>query len=331
MVEEPLKMKKKDQITFDEQEAKRLQAEFDEEERLAREKDKANVDLTKEWNDIQAKINADQLLAKRLQAQEQEELTDAEKTRLFCEFLDKRRKFFAAKRAVLKEQEKSWNKKALRSKNDVTIDATTLSTKSPSIVDYKIYQERKKSFFQIIKADSNSQMYVTFTKMLKNFNREDLEVLWSIVKARFKKTKPVNYVDNFLLLNLKTMFEHHVEDSVWKNQQGLVKVLNWKLFDSYRVHCVTIQSIPYYLLVEKMYPLTNHTLHQMFNNVKLQVDNEYEMAFELLRLVKKQLKEGYGRIVRVKSLLEVTAAQIRITAAKQNLVLFNNLSEKYAK
>ncbi|GKB69758.1 hypothetical protein Tco_0931170 [Tanacetum coccineum] len=118
--------------------------------------------------------------------------------------------------------------------DDVTIDATPLSTKSLTI-------------------------------MLKNFNREDLEVLWSIVKARLKKTKPVNYMDNFLLLNLKTMFEHHVEDS----------------------------SILYYLLVEKMYPLTNHTLHQMFNDVKLQVDYECEMAFELLRLVKKQLKEGY--------------------------------------
>ncbi|GJY60717.1 hypothetical protein Tco_0461374 [Tanacetum coccineum] len=45
--------------------------------------------------------------------------------------------------------------------------------------------------------------------------------------------------------------------------------------------------------VRKMYPLTKHTLHQMFNDVKLQVDYEYEMAFKLLRLVKKQLKEGY--------------------------------------
>ncbi|GJX12387.1 putative ribonuclease H-like domain-containing protein [Tanacetum coccineum] len=42
MVEEPLKMKKKYQISFDEQEAIRLQAEFDEEVRLAREKDEAN-------------------------------------------------------------------------------------------------------------------------------------------------------------------------------------------------------------------------------------------------------------------------------------------------
>ncbi|GJZ20986.1 hypothetical protein Tco_0558025 [Tanacetum coccineum] len=52
MVEEPLKMKKKDQISFDEQEAIRLQAEFNEEVRLAMEKDEANVALIEEWNDI---------------------------------------------------------------------------------------------------------------------------------------------------------------------------------------------------------------------------------------------------------------------------------------
>ncbi|GJW70465.1 putative ribonuclease H-like domain-containing protein [Tanacetum coccineum] len=48
MVEEPLKMKKKDQINFDEQEAIRLQDEFDKEERLAREKNEANIALTEE-------------------------------------------------------------------------------------------------------------------------------------------------------------------------------------------------------------------------------------------------------------------------------------------
>ncbi|GKB53054.1 hypothetical protein Tco_0903807 [Tanacetum coccineum] len=177
--------------------------------------------------------------------------------------------------------------------DDVTIDATPLSTKSPTIVDYKIYKEGNKIYFQIIRVDGKTQMYLTFGKMLKNFDREDLEVLWSIVKARFKKTEPVNFMDNFLLLNLKTMFEHHVEDNIWKNQQGLVKVLNWKLYDSCGVHCVTMQNMLFYLLVEKIYPLTNHTLHQMFNDVKLQVDYKCEMAFELLRLVKKQLKEGY--------------------------------------
>nr|GEV38027.1 hypothetical protein [Tanacetum cinerariifolium] len=121
-------------------------------------------------------------------------------------------------------------------------------------------------------------------------SKEDLEVLWRLVKTRFEKIKLVDYMDNLLLHNLKTMFKHHVEDNVWENQQGLVKVLNWKLYDSYGVHCVTLKSIPFYMFVEKMYPLTNHTLHQMFNNVKLQVDYECEMAFELLRLGIKQLK-----------------------------------------
>ncbi|GKE62065.1 hypothetical protein Tco_1512432, partial [Tanacetum coccineum] len=57
-------------------------AEFDEEERLAREKNEANINLTKEWNDIQEKIEADQLLAERLQAREQEELTIEERAKL---------------------------------------------------------------------------------------------------------------------------------------------------------------------------------------------------------------------------------------------------------
>ncbi|GJT80936.1 hypothetical protein Tco_1055278 [Tanacetum coccineum] len=99
MVEEPLKMKKKDQISSDEQEAIRLQAEFNEEVRLAREKDEANVALIEEWNDIQAKIENDNELAQRLQAEEQEELTVDEKATLFQQLLEKRRKHFTAKRA----------------------------------------------------------------------------------------------------------------------------------------------------------------------------------------------------------------------------------------
>ncbi|GJT84942.1 hypothetical protein Tco_1066659 [Tanacetum coccineum] len=73
MVEPEKPMKKKDQISFDEEDAKRLQAEFNEEARLVREKDGANVALTEEWDDIQAKIDVDYELAQRLQAEEQEE------------------------------------------------------------------------------------------------------------------------------------------------------------------------------------------------------------------------------------------------------------------
>nr|GEU98354.1 hypothetical protein [Tanacetum cinerariifolium] len=102
MVEEPMKNKKKDQIKLDEEVALRLQAEFDEEERLAKEQAKkeeeANIALTETWDDIQAKIDTDYQLAQRLQAEEQEELSVEEKAKKFQQLLETRRKHYAAKR-----------------------------------------------------------------------------------------------------------------------------------------------------------------------------------------------------------------------------------------
>nr|GEU90531.1 hypothetical protein [Tanacetum cinerariifolium] len=98
--------------------------------------------------------------------------------------------------------------------DDVAIKATPISSKSPTIVDYKIYREGKKSYFKIIRADGNSENYLTFRIMFKNFNREDLEVLRSIVKERFKKTKPADDMENLLFQTLKTMFEPHVKDII---------------------------------------------------------------------------------------------------------------------
>nr|GEU53874.1 reverse transcriptase domain-containing protein [Tanacetum cinerariifolium] len=97
--------------------------------------------------------------------------------------------------------------------DDVTIEATPLSSKSHTIVDYKIYREGKKSYFKIIRAYGNSQNYLTFGKMFKNFNKKDLEVLRSIVKERFKKTTPMDDTDNLLFQTLRTMYgrkEHFI-------------------------------------------------------------------------------------------------------------------------
>ncbi|GJZ09870.1 hypothetical protein Tco_0544153 [Tanacetum coccineum] len=102
--------------------------------------------------------------------------------------------------------------------DDVTVNATPLSSKSPSIIDYKIHKEGKKNYFQIIRADGNSKIYLTFGQMFKNFNIDDLEDLWKNVKSRFKKTDPVDDMDNLLLCTLNTMFEPQVEDTIWTYQ-----------------------------------------------------------------------------------------------------------------
>ncbi|GKA80096.1 hypothetical protein Tco_0786692 [Tanacetum coccineum] len=97
------KLSKKDQLKLDEEVAQRLQDEFDEQERIEREKDEANISLKETWDDIQAKIEADCLLAERLQAREQEELTIKERDILFQKLLQKRRKHTATKRAEEKK------------------------------------------------------------------------------------------------------------------------------------------------------------------------------------------------------------------------------------
>nr|GEY35712.1 hypothetical protein [Tanacetum cinerariifolium] len=98
--------------------------------------------------------------------------------------------------------------------DDVYTEATPLASKIP-IADYKIHFERNKPYFKIIKADGNHMLFLSFSALLKNFNREDLESLWKLVKERFEKTEPKNYCDDYLLKTLKIMFEQpNVEASV---------------------------------------------------------------------------------------------------------------------
>ncbi|GJV52201.1 hypothetical protein Tco_1447942 [Tanacetum coccineum] len=77
-----------------------LEAELEEEERLARQKEEeANIALIKLWDNTQAMIEADFQMAQQLHAEEQEQLSIEEKSRLFVELLEKRKKHFAKIRA----------------------------------------------------------------------------------------------------------------------------------------------------------------------------------------------------------------------------------------
>ncbi|GJT59364.1 hypothetical protein Tco_1002897 [Tanacetum coccineum] len=81
---------------------------------------------------------------------------------------------------------------------DVTIDVIPLAVKSLSIVGWKIYKEGRKSYYQIMRADGNSQTYMIFSQMLKSFDRQDLEDLYKLVKAKYESTRPVEDLDLFL-------------------------------------------------------------------------------------------------------------------------------------
>nr|GEY19706.1 reverse transcriptase domain-containing protein [Tanacetum cinerariifolium] len=151
----------------------------------------------------------------------------------------------AKKQKVEDDKEKAELKKLVETipdEEEVAVNFIPLAVKSPRIVDWKIHKEGKKSYYQIIRADGKSQMYMIFSQMLKSFDMEDLEDLYKLVKARYGSTRLVDNKGYLLWSDLKTMFEPHVEDKVWKRQQGY-KVLEWKLYDSYGERIVGIKSI----------------------------------------------------------------------------------------
>ncbi|GJY19648.1 hypothetical protein Tco_0391139 [Tanacetum coccineum] len=171
---------------------------------------------------------------------------------------------------------------------EVAIDAIPLASKSPSIVGWKIHKEGRKSYYQIMRADGKSQMYMIFSHMLKSFDREDLEDLYKLVKAKYESTRPVEDLDLILWGDLKTMFEPHVEDKI-------------------------------YMLVEKKYPLTPSTLTMMLEK-KLMIDYESEMAYQLLKFIIKQLKNLLDAVW-------ITAAHVCVNAAQLELVLLRDFKE----
>nr|GEW35573.1 putative ribonuclease H-like domain-containing protein [Tanacetum cinerariifolium] len=67
--------------------------------------------------------------------------------------------------------------------DDVYTKATPLARKV-SVVDYKIYTKNNKPYYKIIRADGSPQIFLSFLILLRNFDREDLEVLWELVKER---------------------------------------------------------------------------------------------------------------------------------------------------
>ncbi|GJR58039.1 ribonuclease H-like domain-containing protein [Tanacetum coccineum] len=169
--------------------------------------------------------------------------------------------------------------KIIPDEEEVEIDAIPLAVKSPSIVGWKIYKEGRKSYYQIMRADGKSLMYMFFSQMLKSFDREDLEDLYKLVKAKYESTRPVEDLDLLLWGDLKTMFEPHIEDAVWRNQQAY-KVLDWKLYDSCGVHSLRMQHIKGSTRLEV----------KARSTLMMGITNEHQLKFNSIKDAKKLLE-----------------------------------------
>nr|GEU74487.1 hypothetical protein [Tanacetum cinerariifolium] len=179
--------------------------------------------------------------------------------------------------------------------DDVYTKATPLARKVP-VVDYKIINQNNKPYYKIKRADGSHQLYLSFLSLSRNFDREDLEAYWSLVKERFATTNPKNFFDDCLLITLGAMFEKpDIHAQIWKNQRsvhGPAKVKSWKLLESCGVQIITFTTTQLIFLVERRYPLIRFTLDQMLNDVRLKVEEESEVSLEFSRFIRQQHQEG---------------------------------------
>ncbi|GJX28437.1 hypothetical protein Tco_0236516 [Tanacetum coccineum] len=155
MIESKKPLKKKDQIMYDQEVAlnlqAQLQAELEEEERLARQKEEeANIALIESWDNTQAMMDADYELAARLQSQEQEELTIEEKLKLFIGLMDKSKKHFA--RLRVEDQRRKPPTKAQK--------RNQMCTYLRNMVGFTHNQLKNKSFDEVQKAFDNTMSWI---------------------------------------------------------------------------------------------------------------------------------------------------------------------------
>nr|GEX06185.1 hypothetical protein [Tanacetum cinerariifolium] len=159
LVEEPKPLKKQAQIEHDEAYARELEAELN-----------ANI----KWNEvIEQHFNSIVALLEKGEEDLEEEASKAIK-----------RKNESSKEKAAKKQKLNKEVEELKThlqiipndEDDVYTEATPLALKVP-VVYYQIHTEHNKPYYKIIRADGAHQLFLSFISLLRNFDREDLEML----------------------------------------------------------------------------------------------------------------------------------------------------------
>nr|GEW28632.1 hypothetical protein [Tanacetum cinerariifolium] len=93
-----------------------------------------------------------------------------------------------------------------------------LQVKYP-IIDWEIHIEGSRTYWKIIRVSGITEAYHSFEDMLKEFDKEDLVALWSLVKEKFSTTVLSVDKEKALWLELKRLFKPDVDDVLWKLQR----------------------------------------------------------------------------------------------------------------
>ncbi|GJZ16264.1 hypothetical protein Tco_0551941 [Tanacetum coccineum] len=281
--------KKFKMLANDEEMAKKVQKKWEAEEEKKRlvEEEATKAAFTNEYDFIQARLNADKILAEK---------SSPSKRELSCFMIPLLHKGDFLLNKDLRSDEnfiaigsvederliKDLNKKAAGIKKPNSIKEECKEKEAPDEdkeVDYEILNKKypivewKSEYLGIkpqhdetkdleeinlnvvIRSNGQRRYFSTLMRMLSIFDREDLSAVYRLVMDRYQDEIPEGF-DRVLWGNLMIMFNPSDEDKFWKSQQDW-NVVSWKLHGS----------------------------------SGLESEEDSTMAFELIRFVKKLLVE----------------------------------------
>ncbi|GKA38956.1 hypothetical protein Tco_0731507, partial [Tanacetum coccineum] len=231
--------------------------------KLHQEQERLGHEAAEEWENIRARVEADEELSKRLQAEERNkyievnqnvstfvpmktedkgsasELVTGSSQETIIDYAEvksskraaeaelkhegsKRQKTNEASGSVQEqpeEEEKELLQEDLQQMmmvvpvEEVYVEA--LQVKYP-IIDWEVYTEESRKYWKIIRVGNHTEAYQFFEDMLKIFDRDDLVMLWNLIKERFSSTEPTDDKERTIWVKLKRLFEPNTDDTLWK-------------------------------------------------------------------------------------------------------------------
>ncbi|GJY49864.1 hypothetical protein Tco_0439820 [Tanacetum coccineum] len=252
--------------------AVRLQAELEEEERqrIARVHEESSSFNVEEWEDIQARVKADEELAQRTYQLEKEHMGSHTLQQL---------------RGYSFDEINTWFETTMRRVNTFVLIESEVDKVVPELASESSKRATEEELDQ---ENSKRQKTGESSKLAKEprdkeadeLSQEELQQMMIIVLEQGMNVEALQTKDDLVML---------WNDELWKLRKH-IHDLTWKLYDSCGVHHVsTDKGIDIYMLVEKEYPLLRGTLTLMLV-AKLLVKQDNEMSRELLRKIFMQVE-----------------------------------------
>ncbi|GJW84018.1 ketol-acid reductoisomerase, chloroplastic-like protein [Tanacetum coccineum] len=171
--------------------------------------------------------------------------------------------------------------------NKTPINPVPVAMKTPSIATYKIFKQGEKGAYQIVREDGTDIVYINFGAMLKVISRDDLTELYRIVMNRYGMDGPEDELEKVFWKYLKNMFEEPLStDPIW-SELGQQRIISWRYYESCRVHCLNLESMDIYMLIERTYPVSVEMCKAMLDK-KLQGGKPDENCYKMLKMMEKQ-------------------------------------------